>query len=143
MTFTITIDGSDRNERRRLLDLIRGALDADGKYVCSRGVYPLEGSISFECFRAIDPAKIYSNMSVSACVARFIAARDRIRENIRAGRISASMSGIEHYWCPVMDLDSKDLDALETLMRWNGETRIDRPDWLAEFKAWKIEQETP
>jgi hypothetical protein len=138
MSFQITIDGVARDERRRILGLIGAALKADMRYIYRSGKYPFEGSQSSETYAPIDPAKIYPDMSVEACAARYNAERDSVLASIRDGRVSAIMSGIEHM--PEWFEDLGDDMEIETAMTWNGQYHIERPTWRAEYDAWRGER---
>jgi hypothetical protein len=134
---TITVADLPGRERNRLLDLLDDVIDLDGEYVCFRRETPSGGPAVIH-YRTIDPEKIFADMSVAACMARYDATRNRILCHIRAGDISASMSGIEYYPCAAIDLNLAENEYdIKTSLTWNGEKRIYRPTWRKEFTAWK------
>lgn len=79
---------------------------------------------------------VYTDMSVRAIAERYASARLHWVERIKAGDISASMSGIEDY--PETKFHHlTDEYFIKPRMTWNGERHIDRPDWRAEFDAYR------
>lgn len=98
----------------------------------------MDKPVTSETYARIDPAKIYPDMSVSTCMDRYQEERDGIIANIRAGNVSASMSGIEYYPKDAPDLDpDQDSFVIETALSFNGQVHVDRPDWRQEFLEWK------
>ena len=71
-----------------------------------------------------DPSiRPYDDMSVGAVARRYDEARERIRGNIAAGRISASMSGIDSYPAPWAELDMRneyERSIVEHALSWDG-----------------------
>ena len=138
MGVNITIEGETRNERRRILDLIDAALKEDGKYAFSGGKWPSDGDASSQSYSLIDKSKIFSDMSVAACMARYDADRERRLILIGEGRVSASMSGIEYYPFAAKDADiDRDPTPIKGAMTWNGQVNIRRDNWRQEFLEWR------
>ena len=141
--FKITIEGSDRDERRRLLDLFNDFIAAEGVYRHCSGSYPFEAETSAHGYEIIQQDQIYADMSVGACMARYVEAGKRIKDRINAGSVSASMSGIEMYWGNPLNMDEDDPTVLQANLTWNGQVHIHRPDWLEQYQAWKSAQKPP
>lgn len=81
---------------------------------------------------------VYKDMSVDACAKRFNESRRRILESITAGRVSASMSGIEYYIDDFENLGDRDEHAKEMALTWNGQKHIHRPNWKREYDDWLL-----
>ena len=91
---------------------------------------PVEGGTRDERRRVPD-------MPVAACMARYDVDRQRVLSLIRDGKVSVSMSGIENYPCPARDLTLPDNEYdVETILTWDGQRHIQRPNWRAEFESW-------
>ena len=75
----------------------------------------------------------FDDMTVNACMKRYMATRERTLERIRSGQVSASMSGIE-YHPKVENMVEQDI---RVALCWDGTAYVDRPDFMAEFEEWK------
>ena len=82
-------------------------------------------------------------MSAQACADRYNATRERILENIKESRVSASMSGIDYYpdefskisgRYPVESVEFEHF--VKPRMTWDGEKHIYRPNWRQEYLNW-------
>ena len=134
----IVVYGATRNERIRIIDLLRETLILDDVYKSAGGNYPLEGGVSTEKFSKINTDNIYKDMTVSACMGRYDLSRDRIIDLIKQGSVSASMSGIENYPYPSIDLEiARDLHSIKNILTWNGETHLVRLSWEDDFNKWR------
>lgn len=108
------------------------------------------GRIAVTAVNHVDPpskaeeSKMYTDMSYDACRARYEEYRRGILESIRAGRVSASMSGIEYYhkpWDALSPDSPADVETLKVAMMWNGVRHI-ASDWRAVLSVkhpqWKV-----
>ncbi|MGJ8624628.1 MAG: hypothetical protein ACSHW1_17940 [Yoonia sp.] len=82
-----------------------------------------------------DESQIFRDMTYEECRRRYTESRERILASIRAGGVSASMSGIEYYPVDWDDCEPSQFEMyLKSAMTWNGLFHFNI-DWFAVLNA--------
>ena len=134
----IIVQGLDRDERNRIIRLIRDVMKNDN-YSNAGGNSPMEGDVSSIHFLPYDKSKEFDDMSIKACLNRYDNSRNKILKAIEDRRTSASMSGIENYRKPSNEITIEDIILDPFILphfTWNGYKHIERPKLFEEFVKW-------
>jgi hypothetical protein len=81
-----------------------------------------------------DESKMFDDMTYEACRRRYDDERNAIIARIKAGSVSASMSGIEYYQRPWDETPPEQWDDLSDSLTWNGVRHI-KTDWRVLLEA--------
>lgn len=132
-------------EKWRLIDAVREVDPAQRNYKQAyefakehndRLFRQAKALVDTEIKKAHGPTELF-DMSVPAVAARYNRGRASAMDSVAAGRVSASMSQLEHYPVSFEELLEHDAHTLEIEMNWNGVWHTDRPNWREEYLAWR------